>query len=209
MHYRDHTGYEAVLFMGVGAVLGCVGCFIMMNCGVVSPTAKMLDEWHSRQLKAYFAHMNDPQNAEGSPDGLIGIREPFCIEPTLSYLVSRGQLNEVDLVFPIVHNSRDVQSAINIFVKQHSSLVCVESNPEYEAFPVSGTPLLHLKIWFRDEDDDVVRSWIRELESTFGDNHAFPSLIDLEPEKKPAAGETAGQAVLTETGTNPAEKQRP
>ena len=176
MGCREHNWYEVALLMAVGAVCGCVGYFAMLSFGVVSPTAKMLDEWHSRQLRAYFTHMNDPQNAEGSPDGLVGIREPFCIGPTLSYLVSRGRLNEVDLVFPRVHNSPDVQTAINAFVERHNSLVYVDSNPDYAAFSLSGTPLLHLRIWFRDDGDDVVRTLIRELESTFGDNQVIRQL---------------------------------
>jgi hypothetical protein len=169
MTYREVPWHEALMFLAVGALCGCAGYYVLLSYGAVAPTERMLDEWHAKRMDTYFAHMNDPQNQELSPEGFVGITEPFDIEPTLSYLASRGQLRYIDLVLPTVQNTAEVRRALDTFAKGHDSIVLMTYNPEHVQFPVRGAPVLHLNIWVREEGVEAVATWIRELEEEYGE----------------------------------------
>ena len=156
--------FLGIVLLAVGFMAGYFAYPTLVSLGVTLPSDSMLACWHSRRLEQYLAHMNSPVNLRSETQGLVFIKEPFDIHPSLATLVSLGTLDYADLVFPSIPNSKDVNQVIDEFVRAHGNIVFTERNVEYEIFPVSGERLLHMQLWFRKGAEVDVRQLITQIE---------------------------------------------
>lgn len=124
---------------------------------------------HWRVVERYNAFVRDPANYKPDPaTGYSVISLPGDPEPSLAALVAAGELNHVDLVFPTVPKSHEAGRHLMAFCEAHKEIVYVTGNPSYTTFTPAGPQPLHLNIWFRDADQGVVQTLVRELEEQYG-----------------------------------------
>ena len=145
----------------IGIVLGFVLGFVA-NRAFFGPTST---KHHWRVIERYNAYVRNPANYK--PDvatGLSVTSPPGDPGPSLAVLVAAGDLRHVDLVLPTVPNSREAALYWMKFCDTHQEIVYVTGNPSYTAFTPAGTQPLHLNIWFREVDEGIVQTLVRELE---------------------------------------------
>jgi hypothetical protein len=151
---------KIVISLALGFALGFSACFVLLGRGTTR------DHW--KTIDRYKAYVTDPANYK--PDATTGLSAatlPGDPIPDLAALVAAGELRHVDLVLPTVPSSRDAAQHCMKFCQSHTAIVYFEGNPSYSDFALAGTQPLHLNIWFRDADADVVQTLIRELEGTY------------------------------------------
>ena len=151
---------KITLGIGLGFVLGFAAHFVFFG------HASTKDHW--RVVDHHNAYVRDPANYK--PDAATGLSvtsPPGDPMPSLAALVAAGELRHVDLVLPTVPKSREAGRHWLAFCEAHKEIVYATGNPAYIAFTPAGTQPLHLNIWFRDRDQGVVQTLIRELEETY------------------------------------------
>jgi len=144
----------------LGFVLGVLTHFVFFG----HPTTRQ----HWRVIESYNAYVSNPANYK--PDATTGLSvasPPGDPTPSLAALVAAGELRHVDLVFPTVPQSRDAGRHWMTFCQRHKEIVFISGNPSYSALTPTNTQPLHLNIWFRDADQGVVQTLIRELEERY------------------------------------------
>jgi hypothetical protein len=128
---------------------------------------KPATEHHWQVVRSYNAFVNDSSNFKPDPTtGLSVTTPPGDPLPSLAALVAAGELTHVDLVLPVVPYNRDVGRHWMTFAQTHKEIIYVTGNPSYTAFKPSGEQPLHLNLWFKDADQSVIQTLIRELEET-------------------------------------------
>jgi len=121
---------------------------------------------HWKLVDAYRKHMSDSANERTHPDGLVGIQEPFPIEPSVTFLAAVGELKHVDLVLPTVPRKTKFNRHWMEFVNQRSEKILYGTgNPEYVDFKPTGDSPMRFQLWFRPEATEDIRRLIRELEA--------------------------------------------
>ena len=120
---------------------------------------------HWKVINDYRAYMEDPRNYEVDPSGLVGVKDPCDIGPSLAALAAAGELEYVDLVFPLVPHRQEATRYWMTFVNEHREIVEASGNPEYVAYTTTGQQPLHLQLWFRKTAADDVQQLIKGLEA--------------------------------------------
>lgn len=119
---------------------------------------------HWDVIDRYNAELSDPSN-ERSVDGMIGIHQFIDPLPALAALVSAGEIQHIDLVFPGVPNNSKTNAYWMQYVNEHDGIIYAEGNPSYVDFRPTGPQPLHLNLWFRESAADDVRQLIQNVES--------------------------------------------
>ncbi len=148
-----------VLSLIVGFALGALA---MRDWGPPKSTA-----FHWRVVNAYRAHINDPANYQYDPQtGLSSAELPPDPEPSLFALVNAGELSHLDLVFPNVEPTTEVDRRWLKFAEGHPEVLHAVGNSAegVGAIDTSGKEPLHLKIWFRPSALDAVKQLVKELD---------------------------------------------
>jgi hypothetical protein len=123
---------------------------------------------HWRVVERHNAYVHDPANYKAdAATGLSVTSPPGDPEASLAALVAAGELSHVDLVLPNVPKSREAGRHWMTFCEAHKEIVYANGNPSYTAFTPTGLQPLHLNIWYRDADQAVVQTLIRELEERY------------------------------------------
>lgn len=124
---------------------------------------------HWANVNTYNAYMSDPENYKPDPTGLTELHAanvPFDPEPSLAALTAEGELQHVDLVFPLVPANREANLHWMRFVNERPhSILYATGNPEYTYYQTSGAQPLHLNLWFKESARTEVRQLIEELEA--------------------------------------------
>jgi hypothetical protein len=84
--------------------------------------------------------------------------------PSLAYLVSVGELQHVDLVFPTVPRNSTANRIWVQWSRNHEDVLHATGNPTYTDYKVTGEQPLHLGLWFRSSAKPDVQQLIRVLE---------------------------------------------
>ena len=151
--------------IAIGIVLGFVLGFAAHFAFFGQSTTK--HHWHV--IERHNAYVRNPANYKPDPaTGLSVTSPPGDPTPSLAALVAVGELSHVDLVLPTVPKSREAGKHWMAFCEVHKEIVYASGNPSYTAFAPAGTQPLHLNIWFRDADQGVVQTLVRELEERYG-----------------------------------------
>jgi hypothetical protein len=144
----------------LGFVLGFLAHFVVFR--------ELTIKRHWKAVESFKAYVSEPANYK--PDTATGLpvtSPPGDLTPSLAALVVARELSHVDLVLPTVPKSREAARHWMAFCQKHKEIVYATGNPSYIAFTPAGTESLHLNIWFRDADKEVVQTLIRELEERY------------------------------------------
>ena len=154
--------------IAIGIVLG----FVLGFAAHFAFFGQSSTKHHWRIVERYNAYVRNPANYK--PDASTGLSvtsTPADPTPSLAALVAAGELNHLDLVFPSVPKNREAAQHWMRFCETHKEIVFATGNPSYTAFTAftpAGTQPLHLNIWFRETDQAVVQTLVRELEERYG-----------------------------------------
>ncbi len=142
-------------------VAGLVGCE-RSNPGPVFDEAAIAKHWEA--VRHHREFVNNPDNFK--PDastGLVAV-SPADPLPSLAALVAVDELQYVDLVFPTVPNTREVNQYWMTWGQRQSDVWYMIGNPQYVAYKPSGEQPLHLSIWFEESASAKVQQLIADLE---------------------------------------------
>jgi hypothetical protein len=152
--------------IAIGMVLGFVLGFGAHLVFFGQPTTKH----HWRVVEHHNAYLRDPANyTRDAATGLSVVTLPSDPLPNLAALVAAGELSHANLVLPTVAKTRESSRFWMAFCEAHKEIVYATGNPSYTAFKPAGTQPLHLNLWFRDSDQAVVQTLIRELEERYAE----------------------------------------
>ena len=148
----------------VGIVVGFVLGFLAHSAFFGSTPTK----GHWKIIEEYNSYVNDPANYKPEPaTGLVSATPPTDPMPSLAALVSVGELNHIDLVFPkIVYTRESIQASMK-YCHSHKEIIYAEGIRSYIGVETTGVQPLHLNLWFREGDKGVVRNLIKELEGKY------------------------------------------
>ena len=91
-------------------------------------------------------------------------------DPSLAWLSSRGEIEEVDLVLPEVKDTKKAMEYLLAWVNKHSlnkhpDVLWMWANPTYTYYNPSGEQPFHFQLWFHEEARPKVQQLIKDLEA--------------------------------------------
>ena len=156
---------KLLLTFVVAFMLGAVGHFAATKYLPVTDDAKIDVAKHWRLVNKYHKLVNDPDNYESRPNGLISVSTSYDPEPHFVALAAANEIESVDAVLPNVPKNRKTNQHWMKFVSdRNDDIIYAVGNPEYVGYKITGTPPLHLKLWFRKSAKPLVQQLIEELE---------------------------------------------
>lgn len=153
-----------VLFGCVGFIFGMCLSIGLIQFGLINFPFDST-EYHWRKVNEYIGYTADPKNFGTTPDGLIGARVPFDVEPHLAALASAGEIEHVDLVLPNVPNNGQNNLHWMKFCDIHKDVIIDSTgNIKYSEYPIEGELPMRLSIWFRKGGSPLIKQLIEELQ---------------------------------------------
>jgi hypothetical protein len=120
---------------------------------------------HRKLVNDYRAHIFNPANDQPDPQTCLRVSLPPSDPlPSLAALVSAGELQYVDLVFPKVPNSGAANRLWMPWGQRNPDVLYVTGNPDVGDLMPSGTPPLHLQVWYRNPAEAALKQLVRDLE---------------------------------------------
>lgn len=116
---------------------------------------------HWKLIEEYLAYLRD------APKRGYITTPPSDPLPSLAALVGAGELEHIDMVFPLVPASKQVNQILFGYVDSRDDIIFATSNPSYAAFQPLGQQALHLNIWFKESAKSDIQQLFRELESRY------------------------------------------
>ena len=163
--------YKIVLGFVFAFVLGAVGHFAAKEYFLINDDTKIDVAKHWRLVNEYHKLADNPKNYEPQPDGLLGVTISYDPEPSFVALAAANEIESVDIVLPNVPKNRKTEQHWIKFVSdRNDDIIYSVGNPEYVDYKITGTPPLHLKLWFRDSAKPLVQQLIKELEQLGASN---------------------------------------
>lgn len=145
----------------LGLMTGLMAGFLM---GWIAhpPPAELPIETHWQMVLSNIAYFNQRTNY-----GAGGASDPYDrqLDTSLAALVTAGELEHLDLVLPSVPYSPEATKLWMRFCHDNTNII--EARGEYppsSKFKRSGTPLLHLNIWYRKPAERAIQNLIDDLE---------------------------------------------
>ncbi len=142
----------------IGLLCGCIGTLLVET--VVRQNEALQVSYHWRRVASYLRHVH----ADHGPGG---VEDPYDVMPSLAALVSLGELDHVDLVFPRVAPTKEVIRYLQRYFREHEEIVFMEFSPEYHGIRLSGPQPLHLQLWIRRGSRDKLQALIHVIERRY------------------------------------------
>lgn len=115
---------------------------------------------HWRLLEEHLAYLHD------APKRGYITTPPSDPLPSLAVLVSAGELEHIDIVFPMVPASKQVNKILFEYVDSRDNIIFATSDSSYVAFQPLGQQPLHLNIWFKKSAESDIQQLFRKLEES-------------------------------------------
>jgi len=155
------------------------GAYALLHAVAWSSAPNTIAE-HWRVVKGYRAYVCNPANYRPDPQtGHSVTTPPSDPLPSLAALVAAGELQYVDLVFPVVPKNRRTTRYWMQWAENNEDVLHATGNPQYVDFELSGDQPLHLQLWFRESAKTDVQQLIKDLEALARDDKTASSLIPM------------------------------
>lgn len=154
----------------VGFAVGFVVHLPAYRC-ILRPSSDDADvARHWFRVLDFNNYARDPKGYVSDPRFfLYGGKIPSDPEPSLAALVAAGELQYIDIVFPLVPYSTDAFDYVTQFVEERQDVnLFTVLNPQYTAYTPVGEQPLHVMLWFVESATPDVQRLFKELESRFG-----------------------------------------
>jgi hypothetical protein len=150
--------------IAIGVVLGFLAGFIAHL--LIERNSSTQRHW--KAIATWNSFVTNQSNYKPDPVTGLSVAAPGVdLKGSLGALVAAGELRHWDVVLPNIPNTREVAQHVWTFSHTHKEIVHISSSPSYPWLTPAGTQPVHLNIWFREADQQVVRKLLQELEEKF------------------------------------------
>ena len=124
-------------------------------------------EGHWETVREFLRIGDDPESwTLDENTGFLHIGDFPDPDPSLLALVSAGEIEHVDLVFPEVPANPHVTALSMKFCNERDAILYAAGNRSYTEFKTKGEQPLHVRIWFERRAKNDIKELIELLEKT-------------------------------------------